>query len=163
MEPTKILCYPIVKKSLSPLAICLGSLYNDELTQNLVRSVVGEQFDACFNQLVNDAVKKKIKVRQLFEKRLTMKSLFVEFGFPLDSVEDLMELSSIADQFNILPKELSYFDYKSLELKTVKIKTDFADPNGNPKRPSSLTENSCLHESTDRLADIDDGSDVVDK
>ena len=164
MEPTKILCYPIVKKSVSPLAICLGSLYNDELTQNLVRTVVGEQFDALFNQYVNDAVKKRIKVRTMFEKRLTMKSLFVEFGFPLESVEDLLELSAIADQFDILPKELSYFDCKSMELKTIKIKTDFADPNGKPKRPTTLqSDNSGTDcENSERLVDIDNGCDVVD-
>ena len=157
MEPTKILCYPIVKKSVSPLAISLGSLYNDDLTQNLVRTVVGEQFDALFNQYVNDAVKKKIKVRTMFEKRLTMKSLFVEFGFPLENVEDLLELSSIADQFELLPKELSYFDLKN-NIRTVKIKTDFADPNGKPKPPTSLP----LAVDKENDNNAEEGCDVVD-
>ena len=157
MQSTKILYYPTaVKKAVSPLAICLGSLYNDELTQNLVRTVVGDQFDALFNQHVNDAIKRKIKVRNMYEKRLTMKSLFVEFGLPLDSVEDLLILTDIADQFDKIPREISYFDFKDSSIKSVKIKTDLADPNGKPKPPCSLDTNS------NDGGEPDEGIDVVD-
>jgi hypothetical protein len=154
MQSTKVLYYPIaVKKAVSPLAICLGSLYNDELTQNLVRTVVGDQFDALFNQYVNDAIKKKIKVHNMYEKRLTMKSLFVEFGLPLESVDDLLVLTELADQFDKVPREISYFDLNDSSIKTVKIKTDFADPNGKPKPPTLLDVNG---------EDTDEGCDVVD-
>ena len=100
MECHKQVFYPFIKKAICPLGICLSSLYNDDLTQQLVRSVVGDRFDTIFTQLIALARRKNLKVREMIERKSLMKNLFIEFGLPLESTDDLIFLAITANQMD---------------------------------------------------------------
>ena len=56
------------------------------MTQQLFRNVVEYRFEVLFEQFVNAAEKKKLKTRDMVERKSVMKNLFVEFGLPLESI-----------------------------------------------------------------------------
>lgn len=124
MDFHKQVFYPFIKKAICPLGICLSSLYNNDITQKIVRSVVEERFDDLFEQSVAIAKKKNIKVDDIMDKKAIMKNLFVEFGLPLESTDDLIFLAITADQMDSIPNYFSFYDMRDHILKTVQFKND---------------------------------------
>ena len=129
MDFHKQVFYPFIKKAICPLGICLSSLYNNDVTQQLVRSVVEDRFELLFDKFIDIARKKKIKVSDMNNKKSVMKNLFVEFGLPLESTDDLIFLAITADQMDSIPNYFSFYDMRDHILKTIQLKNDFAVSN----------------------------------
>ena len=123
--------FPFVKKAISPIGICLSALYTNDITQTLVRSIINDHFSLLFEQYMAHAKKKKVDVKHLVEKKDAMKQLFVEYGIPVESIDDLLFLGCMADHIEKIPKFFSYWDMREHVLKTVSINSAVADPNGN--------------------------------
>ena len=80
MDCNKQIVYPFIKKAICPIGICLSSLYNNDVTQQLARNIVEDRFEVLFEQFVNAAKKKKLKTRDMVDRKSVTKNLFVEFG-----------------------------------------------------------------------------------
>lgn len=138
MDCNKQIFYPFIKKAICPLGICLSSLYNDDMTQQLVRNVVEDRFEVLFEQFVNAAKKKKLKTRDMVERKSVMKNLFVEFGLPLESIDDLIFLAITADQKNSIPNYFSFYDMRDHVLRTVELKHIFVENKDIPPQTPHL-------------------------
>ena len=161
MDFHKQVFYPFIKKAICPLGICLSSLYNNDVTQQIVRAVVEDRFELLFDQYIDIAKKKKIKVSDMVNKKSVMKNLFVEFGLPLESTDDLIFLAITADQMDSIPNYFSFYDMRDHILKTVQLKNDFAETHGtkeNESRERLVDVAECDHENEYTPMNDPDGS-----
>lgn len=78
------------KKNLQP---SLNGLYKNEFIRDLIRDVLTEEFNEAFERLLKEAREiKSLLIKPAKLHRNEIKELFIEFGYPMETLEHLKKM-----------------------------------------------------------------------
>ena len=76
-----------------PHVFSLASLYRSKTTRCAIRGLLNDIFENSFNNLIITANKKRSNfISDALENKAVMRKIFMEYGLPLESIDDLKTL-----------------------------------------------------------------------
>ena len=73
--------------------ICLSDLYKNEDVRNLIRDILGEEFDDSFERLMREGKKvKSLLINKAMKYKDDIKEQYIEFGMELTTLENLRNI-----------------------------------------------------------------------
>lgn len=115
---------PYPKMVMFPRALCLSNLYQTVALRSAVRLFLDSIFETKFKHVMLEAKQKHFVYHQeASTKKVLIKNIFIEYGLPLESVEDLKLILATLPEFNDLRKEFKNVNFANLV---------YADANGTP-------------------------------
>ena len=108
---------PFPKMAFSPCDISLSNLYQTPSTRSQVRGYVSGIFLTKFEIVIQEAKRRSFRfVRDALDHKQQIQTIFVEYGMPLESLEDLKLILATLPEFSELRKQFNMFEYNKHEI-----------------------------------------------
>ena len=87
-----------------PHVFSLASLYRSKTTRCAIRGLLNDIFENQFNNLIISANNKRSNfISDALENKALMRKIFIEYGLPLESNDDMKTLLQLLPQYEHLP------------------------------------------------------------